>query len=310
VIDASYVGNQGRHLIQNYDPNIVPDGSRFLPQNQGLSDDFFRPTPGYNGIGTTITSGSSSYNALQVAINRRYSHGVAFGVAYTWSKVLGTQSSSWAGGGSVDNGPVATYLPWRQWNYGPASFDQTQMLVINYVWDLPKVSKYSNNAFVKGVFDGWQLAGVSTFASGLPSAIYLGTTDSIDFTGGGDEVRANLIGQPQLSHGDRTFERFFNTAAFGRPAVGSHGDAPVSPVRGPGINNWDITLMKQFRLWSEASSLQFRSELYNAWNHPNFNGMDVGPVFDESGNQVNSTFGQITSNRAPRVIQFSLRLQF
>ncbi|PYV38335.1 MAG: hypothetical protein DMG09_12250 [Acidobacteria bacterium] len=68
--------------------------------------------------------------------------------------------------------------------------------------------------------------------------------------------------------------------------------------------------MKQFRLWNEASSLQFRSEFYNAWNHPNFNSVDVGPVFDVSGAQVNSTFGQINGNRAARVIQLSLRLTF
>jgi Carboxypeptidase regulatory-like domain len=317
VIDVSYVGNVARHLIQNYDRNLVPYGARFQPQNQdptspgnALPEDFYRPVPGYNGIETTITSGSSNYNALQVAINRRYSHGVSFGVSYTWSKVMGTQASGWGGGGSIDGGPVATYRPWRVWNYGPASFDQTQMLVINYVWDLPKLSKVANNAAVRGVFDGWQLAGVSTFASGLPSPVYLNTTDGADITGGGDGARVMLIGQPQLSHGERTFQRFFNTDAFGRPPQGYYGDAPISPVRGPGLNNWDLTLMKQFRLWSEASSLQFRSEFYNAFNHPQFNSVDVGAVFDPSGAQVNSTFGQINGNRSARVIQFSLRLQF
>ena len=106
------------------------------------------------------------------------------------------------------------------------------------------------------------------------------------------------------------FDRFFNTAAFGRPPQGYYGDAPISPVRGPGVNNWDLTLMKQFKLWNETSSLQFRSEFYNAWNHGQFAFMDTGAVFDPSGAQVNSTFGQLTGNRAPRVIQFSLRLSF
>ncbi len=319
VIDASYVGNVGRHLIQQYDPEIVPYGAHFLPQNQdptspgnALPENFYRPIPGYSGIGTTITSGSSSYNSLQVSINRRYAHGVSFGLSYTWSKVMGTQSSSWAGGGSVDNGPVATYQPWRVWNYGPASFDQTQMLVINYVWDLPKLSKHlnSNNVLIKGVFDNWQLAGVSTFASGLPTPIYLGTTDGADITGGGDGARVMLLGQPQLSWSARTLDRFFNTAAFGRPPQGYYGNAPIVPVRGPGLNNWDLTLMKQFRLWNEASHLQFRSEFYNVWNHPNFSSMDTGATFDPSGAQVNSTFGQLNGNRSARVIQLSLRLQF
>ena len=62
---------------------------------------------------------------------------------------MGTESSSWGDGGATDNGPVATYRPWRVWNYGPASFDQTQMLVINYVWDLPKLSKHANNVVVE-----------------------------------------------------------------------------------------------------------------------------------------------------------------
>src|SRR5262249_5339407 len=258
----------------------------------------------------TITSGSSNYNALQVAINRRYSHGVSFGVSYTWSKTLGTQSSSWGNGGATDNGPVATYRPWRGWNYGPASFDETQMLVVNYVWDLPKLSKYANNVVVRSVFDNWQLAGVSTFASGLPTPVFLNTTDGADITGGGDGARVMLVGQPQLSWGDRSFERFFNTSAFGRPPQGYYGDAPVAPVRGPGINNWDLTLMKQFKLWNESSRIQFRCEFYNVWNHSQFNSVDVGATFDPSGNQVNPTFGQLNGNRSARVIQLSLRLTF
>jgi len=317
VLDVSYVGNVARHLIQNYDQNLVPYGAHFLPQNQdptspgnALPEDFYRPVPGYNGIETTITSGSSNYNSLQVSINRRYSHGVSFGAAYTYSKVMGTEASSWGGGGSIDGGPVATYRPWRIWNYGPASFDQTQMLAINYVWDLPKASKHLDNVLVRAVFDNWQVAGVTTFASGLPSPVYLNTTDGADITGGGDGARVMLLANPQISWGSRTFDQFFNTAAFGRPPQGYYGDAPIAPVRGPGLNNWDLTLAKSFKLWSESSSLQFRSEFYNAWNHGQFNSVDVGATFDPSGNQVNSTFGQLNGSRSARVIQFSLRLSF
>jgi hypothetical protein len=184
------------------------------------------------------------------------------------------------------------------------------MLVVNYVWDLPKLSKVANNVVVRSVFDNWQLSGISTFASGLPSPVFLNTTDGADITGGGDAPRVMLVGQPQLSWGSRSFERFFNTEAFGRPPQGYYGDAPISPVRGPGLNNWDITLMKQFRLWSETSNLQFRSEFYNAWNHGQFATVDTDAVFDPSGAQVNGNFGQLNSNRSARIIQFSLRLQF
>ncbi len=313
VITADYVGNVGRHLLQAYDPNIVPYGAHFQPQNidpttgSALPDDFYRPIPGYNGIYTYITSGYSNYNALQVAINRRFSRGVSFGVSYTWSKTMGLNDN---GGAPSDGGQLATYRPWRVWNYGVSSFDQTQMLVINYVWDLPKLSKYANNALVRGVFDNWQVAGVTTFSSGLPFPINVDTTDGADIAGGGDGWRAMLVGQPQLSRGDRTFDRFFNTAAFGRPPQGYYGNAPILPIRGPGLNNWDLTLMKQFPLWSEVRRLQFRAEMYNAWNHPNFSYVDNNALFDETGQQVNGTFGQINGARSARVIQLSLRFTF
>src|SRR5437867_102384 len=181
------------------------------------------------------------------------------------------------------------------------------MLVVNYVWDLPKLSKFANNAVVRGVFDNWQIAGVTSFSSGLPFPINVDTTDGADIAGGGDGWRAMLIGQPQLSHGERTLDRWFNTAAFGRPPQGYYGDAPVYPVRGPGLNNWDMTIMKQFPLWSEVRRLQFRAEMYNAWNHPNFSHVDNSALFDESGQQVSSTFGQLDGTRSARVIQLSLR---
>ncbi|PYV92693.1 MAG: hypothetical protein DMG05_03765 [Acidobacteria bacterium] len=308
VIDASYVGNVARHLIQGYDPNVVPYGAHFQPQNidpttgSALPDDFYRPIPGYNSITTVIPSGTSNYHSLQVAINRRFSRGVSFGLSYTWSKTMNT--------GANDTDGLATYRPWRVWNYGPSSFDQTQMLVVNYVWDLPKLSKFANNAVVRGVFDNWQIAGVTSFSSGLPFPINVDTTDGADIAGGGDGWRAMLIGQPQLSHGERTLDRWFNTAAFGRPPQGYYGDAPVYPVRGPGLNNWDMTIMKQFPLWSEVRRLQFRAEMYNAWNHPNFSHVDNSALFDESGQQVSSTFGQLDGTRSARVIQLSLRFTF
>ena len=312
VLDASYVGNVGRHLIQTRNPNVIPYGARFLPQNQdptspgnALPDEFYRPIPGYGGLSTAIGSGSSSYNALQVALNRRFSSSFSFGLSYTWSKTMGTQSS---GGDPTDSGGVATYRPWNIWNYGPASFDQTQMLVLNYVWDLPKLS--NNNAFVRAVFGNWQFSGVTTFASGLPTPLDAFAADGADITGGGDGWRAMLVGQPHLSRGERTFDRWFNTEAFARPPQGYHGDAPVLPIRGPGINNWDISIMKQVKLWSESSNLQFRTEFYNAWNHSQFSFVDTSAAFDETGQQTNSQFGQIVGARANRIIQFSLRFTF
>ena len=92
--------------------------------------------------------------------------------------------------------------------------------------------------------------------------------------------------------------------------MGTPGNAPVAPIYNPGQNNFDMTLMKKFPLWSDRRSIQFRTEFYNVFNHTHFAAVDSGAVFDPDGTQINGQFGQIVSTRAPRVIQFSLRLEF
>jgi hypothetical protein len=121
-----------------------------------------------------------------------------------------------------------------------------------------------------------------------------------------------------LSHSDRTFNRWFNTDAFAMPNLPNGttvdpGNASVFPFRGPGQNNWDITLVKKFPLKSETRTLQFRGEFYNAFNHTQFSGVDKDAVFDDSvasHPQVNSEFGQVVTTRQPRVIQLSVRFDF
>lgn len=305
-IDASYVGNVARHLIQGININEVPYGSHFLPQNQdpttgsALPEDFYRPYPGYEGIGQLGNFGWSNYNSLQVAVNKRFSRGIQFGLSYTWSRSMGT--------GSNDGDTLATYRPWRIWNYGPTLFDQRQILTMTYVWDLPKLSKVVPNPLVKGVFDNWQISGVCTFANGLPTGVYGSTSDGADITGGGDGWRPNLVAD--ASAGGGSFYHWFNTAAFARPPQGYYGNSPVYPIYGPGQNNFDITFMKKFPLWSEQRSLQFRAEFYNAFNHTQYDAVDSNAVFDPTGAQINGEFGQVIATRPPRIIQLSLRFEF
>jgi hypothetical protein len=320
VADVSYVGNVGRHLIQAQDQNVIPYGARFKTQNidpvTGLAypDDFFRPIPGYEGIPLLMNAGVSNYNSLQVAVNRRFTREVTLGVSYTWSHTLNT--------GNSEGDPLPTYRPWRVWTYGPANFDQTHMLVVNYVWNLPKASNLVQGSgprlLVGSVFDNWQISGITTLASGLPQSIGIGTVGGIDLTGGGDGVRANVVARPQLSHGSRTFNRWFNTAAFAMPNLPNGtsvdpGNASIYPIRGPGQNNWDLTFMKKFPLKSESRSLQLRAELYNAFNHTQFAGVDTFANFDNtvaSHPQVNGDFGHVIATRQPRVMQLSIRLEF
>ena len=321
------MGNTGRHLIQSVGLNTIPYGARFDADNidpttgSALDSNFYRPIPGYGGIGQIGNSGISNYNSLQVALNRRYTKGVSFGVSYTWSHTLGT--------GSNEGDGLPRFLPWRTRSYGPANFDQTHMFVFNAVWELPKPSRLVDGTAAKlvlgSILDNWHVSGIATMASGVPKEIYFDTVSGLDLSGGGDGTRPNVIARPQLAHGERTFDRWFNTEAFALPNLpfetspGSnewvidHGNAAASPLRGPGQDNWDITLMKKFPLKSESRSLQFRFEFYNAFNHTQYSGMETFAVFDDTSAgfpQVNSTFGQVTSSRTPRVIQLSIRFDF
>ena len=140
--------------------------------------------------------------------------------------------------------------------------------------------------------------------------IGLSTTDGANISGGGDGTRVVMVQNPLLSRDQRSILKWFNTSAFGRPAQGTFGNAPKDVFRGPGINNWDMTFIKKTPIHGERVYLQYRAELYNAFNHSQFLGVDSTARFDPAGNQVNGRFGQLISSRPPRVIQLAVSLYF
>lgn len=300
LLDASYLGVYGRHIPQTVSLNTVPYGARFLPQNQDptsgkpLSDNFFRPFPGYNNITLTDNAYDSNYHALLVSLNRRFSKGLQLGLAYTYSKYM-------------DYTGIPVYRPLRVWSYGLDGSDQTHNLVVDWVYQFPSLSKVLPNPVVRYVIDGWQLSGIAQFVSGTPGAISFSTVDTVDQTGGGDGQRVNVVGD--ANQGTPTFYRWFNTAAFARPGKNDPGNAGKYDVRNPGVNNFDLSLSKRF-VMGEKRVFQFRWEAYNAFNHTQYAGLNLSAKFDAQGNQVNSLFGQVTSTRSPRVMQGSLRFTF
>jgi hypothetical protein len=307
VVDVAYVGSIQRNLEQTRNINRVPPGSRLLPQNldtttgRPLIDNFFRPFPGFGSISLRNNDGIANYHSAQVAINRRFARGFQFGIAYTYSRVKGTANT--------DGQEVATYFDVRQRNFDYLNYDQPHVFVLNYTWDLPKASRLWDNRMLSAVFDNWQVSGITTLASGIPREITFSTVDAADITGGGDAGRVVLAGNPNLPRGERTAQRWFDTSVVKRPAPGDFGNASRLPVRGPGINNFDVTFFKNVPIRGRAA-LQLRWEMYNVFNHPQYLDVDRAARFDAAGNQVNARFGQAISARIPRIMQGSVRLSF
>ena len=146
LVDVSYVGTLGQHIPQTLDINTVPYGTHFLPQyTGGVTDNFFRPFPGYNNVSWTDNAYNSNYHALLLSINRRFANGLQFGFSYTFSKFM-------------DYTGIPIYRPLRTWSYGFDGSDQTHNAVLNLTYNLPKASRMVNdNKIVKWVFDDWTL---------------------------------------------------------------------------------------------------------------------------------------------------------
>jgi hypothetical protein len=319
ILGVSYNGSKSNFLMQSRNINTVPYGAQFLPANfdptltgnRPLPDNFFRPFPGYGNITYNEYASSSNYHALQVQANRRFSKGLQYGLAYTWSKTMDLTDT--------DGGGVAMYVPARIWNYGKAGFDQTHNFVFNYTWDVPGLSRrLGNNKFIKAVFDGWQLSGTTALVSGQPRGISFSTTDGQNITGGGDGARVVLLKEADLAekkegqnaNGTLGTIQWLDQTAFGRPARGTRGNAPKDVFRLPGIHNWDMSFFKNFPFFSEKVKLQFRWEIYNLFNHTQFNEVNTAAQFDVNGRQISEGFGRVTRARSPRVMQGSLRLTF
>ncbi|HWR53796.1 MAG TPA: TonB-dependent receptor [Bryobacteraceae bacterium] len=309
VVEASYVGAQSRHNQITQDMNPIPLYSRFDPANgdptqpgKPLPDNFLRPYRGYGALNVTKWAGTSNYNSLQVSANRRFSRGLQFGAAFTWSKTLGV--------GGSDGESISPYFAARQRNYGVLSFDRPLMLVLNFMYEIPKIPAFQSFRPAHWVLDNWSVSGISSFVSGSPFTPGLGTTDGADLTGSGEGARINVIGDPHLDQSQRTFYRNFNTDAFARTPVGSFGNAGLGMLYGPGSNNWDLSISKRIPLFSEGRYFQFRTEMFNAFNHTQFNGLYTGARFDTAGKQTDPNFGAYAGARPPRIIQLSARIVF
>ncbi|MGC1361662.1 MAG: carboxypeptidase regulatory-like domain-containing protein [Silvibacterium sp.] len=289
---VSYVGSVGRHLLANIDENQVPTSQLGSPIDQ-TNPQLLRPFPQYQGITTWANIASSSYNALEVAVQRRYSKGLTLIANYTYSKSMDNSSldlSTWIGGDYQD----AHDLP-----LSASSFDEPNRGVVAYVYDLPLGQ---GRAFFnqKGILDqivgGWITSGSFEANSGYPFTIFAGGPNLTGSLAG--SVFANRVGNLSAA---KNATQWFNPANFADPAPYTYGDSGRNSTRTPGFWDFDAALQKNFNI-SETVKLQFRCDAFNLFNHRNLG---------EPGNSLdNSGTGQIVSSTAPRLLQVGSQISF
>jgi hypothetical protein len=332
VLEISYAGSRGLKLFAFFNGNqavpvlgtdSLPTAPRRPANDEApgatgpctLADGGVNCNPALDvAIDTFRSNAESNYNSLQVRLQKRYSHGLQYEAAYTWSHALDNASS--ASLGSVNNGDFQDQRFPNQ-NYGSSDFDVRQRFVFSYVYDLPfgRGRMFAQNAsgVVNRIIGDWQMSGVFSAATGN----YYTATDINSVSGSdcGGTVgyycsRPNMVGNPNAK--PCIPGTLFNTCAFADNTIlGTFGNAPRNNIKGPGYTEWDTSLVKQIPI-KEQMHFEFRAEFFNILNHVNylfgqFGAISAEPTPLELGQ---SGFGFPLAARAPRQIQVALKFYF
>jgi hypothetical protein len=291
-LQAQYVGSYTVHADNLTLQNLFPNNG--LNPASGLH---FRPIPQMSGFSSVTWDGWEKYHALTLTLTQRLWRGLTVDSNYTWSKALDNASNP-----GTNN--AGTNLPQDIENpnaeKGLSDFDHRNRFVTSFLYRLPFLR--DSDGWVHAAFADWQAGGIWTLESGSPFTVNLST----DVANNGEPLsapsqRPNLVCNP--NDGPKTTAQWFNTACFVTPAQFTYGNSGRDIVIGPGINNFDATLQKNFPI-HENTQIQFRADIFDLFNHPNFN--QPNRIFTATP----SAFGSISSAQDPRIMQFSLRLQF
>ena len=296
ALHLSYVGSQSYHQAVAIDLN--PGGQ--TPATPGIRTKY----PLFGQILEDTTAGTASYHSLQIGLEKRLSHSLQFQSNFTWSKTIDLAST-----GNISQGGVPLPDPFDlQFNRGISDLNVPYISVNNFVYTSPSLRGW--NVYERALLAEWEVSAIWTFQSGTPFGIQGGdgnnNSGALQASGQyGD--RADLTGQPYRVHqGGRSqwLQQYFNTAAFTTNAPGTFGNSGKNILIGPGIDTGDVALIKNWRV-HETAQLQFRWEMFNAFNHPSF-GL---PYTDPS---QPSNFGRIVTIGAiqPRVMQGGIKLSF
>ncbi|MGH9325897.1 MAG: TonB-dependent receptor domain-containing protein [Terriglobia bacterium] len=315
ALTVAYVGSGGVH-----EPVVFDDFNQVPPSlvTTNASGQLVFPTgptspqvvnPNFGRIQSTQWEGQSTYNALEANLAKQFAHGLAFQVAYTWSKSMDEGSATFGHDeylNGVDN-------PWpfdARLQRGVSDYNVPQNLVVNYTWNVPSPASIKSPV-PRFLLSGWQLGGVFQAHSGTPFTLTIAGDQANTGTDRSDEQRPNFNAIPGCTPNainPGQFDNYVKLQCFSYPAFGTLGNLGRNTLQGPGMTEFDFSLFKNEALFAEKLKVQFRAEFFNVLNNTNFE-LGAPEIFDSSGT-LEPTAGLIgpPTLTTARQIQFGLKL--
>lgn len=289
ILEANYVGTSGFELPVSYNVNNALPGAASVASR--------RPIQGFGNITLTTPMGNSDYNALETRLERRFANGLSLLLSYTYSKAIDDGGEQLIGDLQLRDARDV------KMERALATDDVRNMFNGSYLYALPvgKGQRFQiKNSVLDAVLGNWQVNGITTIRSGLPFTPELGFSSANT----GDN-RPNRIGNGNLPSGQRSINDWFDKTAFAAAPFYEFGNAGRDILEGPGQVNFDISVFKDFPISKlrEGSEFQFRSEFFNAFNHPQF-GQPNNRVDLAQGGTITSLANNM------RIVQFALKLLF
>lgn len=319
-VEIDYQGSTGHKLGMFVDAN-QPQVIIRNPSQRGpvAPNEQVFPFNRYGTISLGTTQGNSNYNGLVFTGKYVGRKGHFVQASYTLGKSIDDNSAFF---GSLGEAGVVDNRFDLRLERGPSSFDIRHRFVGVYVLDVPIGPGHKlfgwENGFNRQVFGGWQISGITTIQSGAPFTIFVGGADRSGFNQGGAVDRPDVVGSGRLRQSNRNPDDAFDKSYFATPPSGRVGTSGRNQYYGPGLQNWDFQVAKNFPLVGEATKLTFKADFFNVFNHTNFSN-PVGTMANTSFGTITQTVGSATATAVgttggplggPRLIQLSLRLQF
>ncbi len=289
MLSAAYIGSHTVHADSSTVLNVPMPGPGAIAAR--------RPIPQLSQFNTIRWDGWSTYNALTIAAKRRFRNGLMFDANWTLSHSIDDASDP---GATLNEANLPQNVYDTMSEKASSSFDHRQRLVLTAIYQIPTFRAGSGqfSRAMHAALSQWQVGGYFTAQSGAPFTVNI-STDQANI-GAGPAQRPNVTGNP--NGGPQTPQQWFNTSVFSLPTLYTFGNLPRNALIGPGLQEFDVSLQKEFGLIRESMRLQFRAEAYNLFNHPNFN--------IPNRTAFTPNFGTISSAQDPRQMQFALKFIF